>query len=106
VLIHQVDHVEVVQAYPTGVDSSKIVFTLYTPASATSDSARRHFQANFDLLVATTSNEDFRLGEQIQRGFRAEGPDTVVYGRNEPGVAHYHRMIKAALGIDEPARTD
>ncbi|HUI26924.1 MAG TPA: SRPBCC family protein, partial [Candidatus Kryptonia bacterium] len=98
-LIHQLDHIEVVQAYPgsAGVDSAKIVFTLYTPEAVTGDSARRHFESNFSVLVRVVEGEDFRIGEQIQRGFYADGHDSVVYGRNEPGVAHFHRMIKAAL---------
>lgn len=98
-LIYQIDHVEVVQAYAgeSGPDSSHVVFTLYTPTPVTDERARRHFQKNFDLLLEVTEKEDFHLGEQIQRGFHVAGHDTVVYGRNEPGLAHYHRMIKAAL---------
>jgi phenylpropionate dioxygenase-like ring-hydroxylating dioxygenase large terminal subunit len=103
ILIHQVDHVEIVQAYPGrgGPDTTTVVFALYTPAPVTSDAARAHFQANFDLLLEVTENEDFRLGEQIQRGFHAPGHDTIVYGRNEPGLVHYHQTIKATLDADE-----
>ncbi len=102
VLIHQIDHIEVVQAYPgpSGPDDARIVFALYTPTAATSPEARRHFQANLDLLVNTVEHEDFHLGERIQRGFHAGGHGTVVYGRNEPGLAHYHRAINGALGVD------
>jgi phenylpropionate dioxygenase-like ring-hydroxylating dioxygenase large terminal subunit len=101
VLIHQIDHVEVVQAYPgsAGAGSARIVFSLYTPEPATDERVRRHFQANFDLLVETVQNEDFRVCEDIQRGFHVAADASVVYGRNEPGLAHYHRMIKATLGI-------
>jgi phenylpropionate dioxygenase-like ring-hydroxylating dioxygenase large terminal subunit len=100
ILIHQIDHVEVVQVYPgaRGVDSARIVFTLYTPEALASDGARRHFQANWDLLLKTVQEEDFPIGEQMQRGFHAEGHAGVVYGRNEPGVAHFQRMIAAAVG--------
>jgi phenylpropionate dioxygenase-like ring-hydroxylating dioxygenase large terminal subunit len=103
ILIHQVDHVEVVQAYPgpAGPDTTIVVFALYTPEAVASDAARAHFQANFDLLLDVTEKEDFRLGEQIQRGFHAPGHDHIVYGRNEPGLVHYHRTIKAALDADE-----
>jgi phenylpropionate dioxygenase-like ring-hydroxylating dioxygenase large terminal subunit len=106
-LIYQRDHVEIVHAYPgaAGADTAQIVFTLYTPAPVTSDGARRHFQDNFDLLLTVSENEDFRLAEQIQRGFHSGGHDTVIYGRNEPGVAHYHRTIKAALGLAESSPT-
>src|SRR5262249_29700611 len=102
ILIHQIDHVEVVQAYPgsAGADSAKVVFTLYTPEASRRDAGRRPYQANWDLLLTTIEEEDFRIGEQMQRGFHAGAQETVVYGRNEPGVAHYHRMINAALGVD------
>jgi phenylpropionate dioxygenase-like ring-hydroxylating dioxygenase large terminal subunit len=98
-LIHQIDHVEIVQAHPgsRGADSARVVFSLYTPEPATSDAARRHFQANFDLLLRTVENEDFVLGDQIQRGFHGGGNETIVYGRNEPGLAHYHRMLDRTL---------
>jgi len=97
-LIHQVDHIEVVQSYPgAGPDSAKIVYSLYTPEAVTTDSARRHFQTNFDVLVGAVEDEDFRIAEQMQRGFHADEQATVIYGRNEPGLAHYHRMIEAAL---------
>src|SRR4029077_859033 len=95
-LIHQIDHVEVVQAYPgsRGVDSATVVFSLYTPEPATTDAARRHFQANFDLLLRTVEHEDFVLGEQIQRGFHGGGNESVVYGRNEPGRPHPARQLR------------
>ena len=98
-LIYQVDHVEVVQAFPGrgGADTAKIIFTLYTPTEVVDDRARRHFQTNFDLLLEVTEREDFRICEQMQRGFHVDEAATVIYGRNEPGLAHYHRMIRQAL---------
>ncbi|HZR82742.1 MAG TPA: SRPBCC family protein [Candidatus Binatia bacterium] len=99
-LIHQIDHVEVVQAHPLSSDESTITYCLYTPAPADDDRARAHFQKNFDLLVAVTEGEDFRVGEEIQRGFHVPGADRVIYGRNEPGVAHYHRMVNDCLAED------
>jgi phenylpropionate dioxygenase-like ring-hydroxylating dioxygenase large terminal subunit len=100
--IHQVDHVEVVQSYPgtAGADSAKIIYSLYTPQAVTTDSARRHFENNFDLLVSAVEDEDFVIAEQMQRGFHADPRATVVYGRNEPGLAHYHRMLEAALSAE------
>ena len=105
VLIHQIDHVEVVQAWPgaDGADAARIVFSLYTPGPVTDAAARRHFQANFDLLRETVEDEDFRIGERMQRGFHTGAQETVVYGRNEPGLQHYHRMIDAALAREPGA---
>jgi phenylpropionate dioxygenase-like ring-hydroxylating dioxygenase large terminal subunit len=98
ILIYQVDHVEVVQAYPgASPDAATVVFTLYTPGAAVDERARRHFQANFDLLLDVSEKEDFRIAAGMQRGFHVAGHPPVIYGRNEPGLAHYHRMIRAAL---------
>jgi len=98
-LIHQIDHVEVVQAYPglAGADSAEIHFTLYTPEPVVDERARRHFQSNFDILMAAVEQEDFTIGQAIQRAFHAPGHAGLVYGRNEPGLAHFHRMIADAL---------
>jgi phenylpropionate dioxygenase-like ring-hydroxylating dioxygenase large terminal subunit len=98
-LIHQIDHVEVVQAYPSseGPDASVVTFSLYTPEPPTSERARHHFQSNFDLLLRTIEEEDFPLAEGIQQGFHADPGARVIFGRNEPGVAHYQRMVREAL---------
>jgi phenylpropionate dioxygenase-like ring-hydroxylating dioxygenase large terminal subunit len=100
-LIHQIDHIEVVQVYPgsAGADSAKVVFSFYTPAAVTTPGAQRHFQRNYDLLLDTIEREDFPLAEGIQRGFHADPTGRVIYGRNEPGVAHFQRMVRAALGL-------
>jgi phenylpropionate dioxygenase-like ring-hydroxylating dioxygenase large terminal subunit len=101
-LIHQIDHVEVVQAHPigAGADHATVSFSLYTPGPVTTEGARSHFQANFDLLVQVVEREDFTVTARMQRGFHAADDASVVYGRNEPGLVHYHRTLEAALGPD------
>lgn len=103
ILIHQIDHVEVVQVFPGagGVDTARVVVSMYTPAVADTPRAVRHFESNRKVLEDTVVGEDFELGERIQRGFHADAQATVVYGRNEPGVAHFEQMINRALGIDD-----
>lgn len=101
VLIYQQDHVETFQAFPKqgSPDESDIVVSLYCPTKPETDSENRHWQNNFDLLMNVTGNEDFALCEKIQRGFYTGAQSHVTYGRNEPGLQHYHRSIKQALGI-------
>lgn len=107
ILIHQLDHVEVVQVHANRADEATILYSLYTPEAVGDDRARRHFQKNFDLLVDVTEREDFRIGEEIQSGFHAPGSDRVIYGRNEPGVAHYHRMVNAVVeGAEDDGAVD
>lgn len=44
-----------------------------------------------------TLDEDYRTGEGIQRGLAAGAEGDFVFGRNEPGVQHFHRTIAAML---------
>ena len=108
VFIMQGDHLETWRVYPEGndPDASQMYVSLYTPEPALTDKARRHWDANMDLLLATVENEDFPLGENIQRGFHAGAQDCITYGRNEPSLAHYHTAIKQALGLSPSGRIE
>lgn len=101
VLIHQVDHVETWQIFPAGdgIGEARMRISLYAPEPIDSDKAREYWKANLDLLIRVTDTEDFVLGEQIQQGFGTRAQEAVIYGRNEPGLQHYHRTIKRALGV-------
>jgi hypothetical protein len=51
--------------FPDGdsTDDSIMYISLYTPEKAETDSARRHWDRNMALLLATVENEDFPLSE-------------------------------------------
>ncbi len=101
VFIMQGDHLEIFHVYPDGDDPnrSRMYVSLYTPEPALSDSARGHWDRNFDLLIRTVEDEDFPLGEDIQRGFHSGAQEHITFGRNEPALGHYHRSIMQSLGL-------
>jgi hypothetical protein len=78
-------------------DESRMYVSLYTPEPALTDSARRHWNNNFDLTIATVENQDFPVSEGIHRGFYFGAQDDIVFGRNEPALQHYHQALKSAL---------
>jgi phenylpropionate dioxygenase-like ring-hydroxylating dioxygenase large terminal subunit len=102
VFIHQADHVEVWRMFPKSgrADACKVYLSLYTPEPATTEAARRHWQANIDLALKAVDEEDFRLGEGIQVGFGSGAQEHVTYGRNEPGLIHFHGSLGRALEAD------
>jgi phenylpropionate dioxygenase-like ring-hydroxylating dioxygenase large terminal subunit len=103
VFLFQRDHVETWHIFPGDrVDSCSMYVSLYIPEPAASDSAKRHWDNNFNLLMATVEFQDFPTCEGMQRGFLSGAQDWVVFGRNEPALQHYHRSITAALA--EPQR--
>jgi phenylpropionate dioxygenase-like ring-hydroxylating dioxygenase large terminal subunit len=104
VFLFQRDHVETWHIFPGDrVDNCAMYVSLYIPEPVASDSARRHWDNNFNLLMATVEHEDFPTCEGMQRGFAAEAQDSIVFGRNEPALQHFHRSITSALA-EQPRR--
>jgi phenylpropionate dioxygenase-like ring-hydroxylating dioxygenase large terminal subunit len=99
VFVMQGDHLETWHVFPDGnrADASVMYVSLYTPEPATTDSARRHWDRNMELLISTVDKEDFPVSEGIQRGFYSGAQDEVLFGRNEPALQHFHKSVKAAL---------
>lgn len=98
VLVWQLDHIELWQIFPGATpEESAVLLSLYTPEPATSDSARRHWDANLELVVHVVENEDFPVGEGIQQGFHAPAQDHILFGTNEPALAHFHAAVSAAV---------
>ena len=100
VLIHQQDHVELVQSFPDLHDPNVgyVRTTLYAPEPPQTDAARAYWKKNLDLIDGVTTTEDFAACEKIQANLRVGAVPFLVLGRNEPGVAHFHRMLHAAVG--------
>ncbi|HVC52252.1 MAG TPA: SRPBCC family protein [Stellaceae bacterium] len=98
VLTFQRDHVEIWHMYPGETpDETVMCVSLYIPEPVSSASARRHWENNFNLLMATVEREDFPTCEGMQRGFHSPAQDAITFGRNEPALQHYHKSIRAAL---------
>ncbi len=101
IFLFQRDHVETWHMFPGNrVDSCAMYVSLYIPVPVASDSAKRHWDNNFNLLMATVENQDFPTCEGMQRGFLSDAQDSIVFGRNEPALQHFHRGVRTAL--DEP----
>ena len=101
VLIYQLDHAELYQLFPDTKEpgKSRARLTLYAPEPVSNDSAVRHWQRNIDLVDEVTSIEDFTACEAIQRSCATGLQDHLLFGRNEPGLIHYHRTLRSELGL-------
>lgn len=98
VLVWQGAQVELWQIYPGATpDESHFRLTLYSPEPALTEKARKHWDKNLELVMHVVENEDFPVGEGIQQGMASKAQDHTVFGRNEPGLSHFHRTITAAL---------
>ncbi|MSQ68065.1 MAG: Rieske (2Fe-2S) protein [Gammaproteobacteria bacterium] len=100
VLVWQGAQVELWQIFPDAADPTRslLQLTLYTPTSTITEKARAHWQRNLDLVLHVVENEDFPVGEGIQRGFAAGAQSHIVFGLNEAALAHFHQSVSAATG--------
>ena len=81
---------------PEAPDCTVVEHALYTYRPAESDEDRAHFDQRFEAARAVTSNEDFPESELVHRGLASGMVDATVIGRNEPGIAHFHAMVRDA----------
>ncbi len=99
VLVWQLDHIELWQIFPTenAPDESCVQVSLYTPEPSETPEADRHWKANMDLVVNVVENEDFPVGEGIQKSFYSGAQNEIVFGLNEPALAFFHEKITSSL---------
>jgi len=99
VFVVQVDHVETWRVFPVPGRPGECAMHLdfYAPDPIDTDSARGHWARNMDLTIRTVCAEDFPACEGMQFGFDAGARSEVVYGCNEPALAHYQRSVRAVV---------
>ena len=98
IVVFQSDHLETWRMLPGETpDRSTIEFAFYAPEAPATEKARNYWKKNYELAVKTVLDEDFALGERMQRGFMSGLQEKVVYGRNEPALIHFHQCLRAAL---------
>jgi hypothetical protein len=107
-LMVQGDHVELARIFPSEarVDRAVMELSLYVPEPPTTEEERTHWDKNMKLVLDVVTGEDFPAGRSMQIGFTSGAQTHVVYGRNEPAMIHYHRSLRAALGLACAAEGD
>ena len=99
VFVMQRDHAEVWRCFPVDDDpaKSRVLLEFYIPEPATTEKARQYWDKNMDLTVRTVLEEDFPVGEGAQKALAAGALAHVTYGKNEPALAHFQRMVAEAV---------
>ncbi len=83
---------------PLAIDKSLITTFMLTTAAPNPDG--EEFAPDGLSLAAEGAVEDTKMSLAVQSGFRAGANDTIVFGRNESAIGHFHRNLDDALGAD------
>ena len=86
------DHAAVLHLWPRG--ASETLLTSYTliPEPATSEKAWSYWDKNNKILYDAV-DEDFAMGESIQRGLSSRANTDVIFGAFEHALEHFHDQI-------------
>jgi len=96
-IVHQLDHLEVWNVEPLGVDRSRFTASVYAPTEPASEKSRNYFVKNLELLLNVTGTEDFPALEDIQKNLACGALDQLVYGKIEAPLVHFHQQVNQAV---------
>jgi phenylpropionate dioxygenase-like ring-hydroxylating dioxygenase large terminal subunit len=87
------DHAQAVLVLPDGPARSTITTYMLLDEAPATDKARAYWAAN-DKILRDATDEDFAMGESIQRGLPSGANTSFVFGAFEHALAHFHREIR------------
>jgi len=61
------------------------------------DEFTKRWDKNWQILFSTVESEDWAMSRQVQRSLPLVPNQRVLFGRNEPGMQHFHSAIDTAL---------
>lgn len=92
----QNDHVYIHLVIPTGPDTCVFQCMMLTPEEPKSEKAIRYYNKNYDM-IRVVFEEDFVIGEGIQKGLSSGANTQFVFGKYECGLQFGQNAIDAAL---------
>ncbi len=92
------DHFQLWRVYPVDACNSVVYQSLFLPRPPADEAEERHYRAFFEMITRVVIDEDYWLGEMVQRGIDSGIERNVIIGRNEIGVQNMHRQIGRVLG--------
>ena len=92
------DHFEMWQIEPDLADPGRTGIRMSLLVRPEDLGKTRKWDANARMSLEIITGEDFAVATSTQRTLAGEAaPDWFVYGRNEPGVQHFHQSVVAHL---------
>ena len=92
----QSDHVIAIQSNPVAADETRLRLTTLVPKDQNTEERRTYWKANHDFTIQTL-DEDFDLGEGIQRALSSGANEMLRFGRFEGALARFNAEVDAQL---------
>jgi phenylpropionate dioxygenase-like ring-hydroxylating dioxygenase large terminal subunit len=82
---------------PDGVDRVRVTTRFYTNRAVDSPRSFDFCNQNFELSNRVVYQEDFPLHSAVYSAMAAGALERMLYGRNEPGLIHFHTLLAERL---------
>ncbi len=93
VLVWQGTHFERWSILPKdGPDRCTTYASILAPKGQVTDVGM--WDTNWKILLSTVQNEDWPVAVATQAGLAANAQQTFLFGRNEPGLQHFHQSVR------------
>jgi phenylpropionate dioxygenase-like ring-hydroxylating dioxygenase large terminal subunit len=98
ILVWQGDHFECWTAFPgERPDACVAQVQSITPAAMAQPEYEARWDRNWKIMVGTVVDEDWAVSKTIQESVHAMPGDRIVFGRNEPGLQHFHGQLAGQI---------
>lgn len=87
------DHAAVLHLWPVDSGRTRLQAYMLVPEEPVSEKARAYWDANNEILLDAI-DEDFTMGESIQRGIASGANREMTFGAFEHALAHFHAQIE------------
>lgn len=87
------DHAAVLHLWPIDAGRTRLEAYMLVPEEPVSEKARAYWDANNEILLDAI-DEDFTMGESIQRGLSSGANRQITFGAFEHALAHFHAQIE------------
>jgi phenylpropionate dioxygenase-like ring-hydroxylating dioxygenase large terminal subunit len=72
---------------------------VYDSKARTEGKVEHWVEASVEVFNSTIEKEDYAMGESIQRSIASGAVKSLLFGRNEPALHHFHNTFRAVLDL-------
>ena len=95
------DHYQLWRVYPVDEQNSVVYQSLFLPKPPAGAQEEQHFRDFFNMITKVVIDEDYWIGQMVQKAFDSGINRKCIIGRNEIGVQNMHRQIADVMGYPQ-----
>jgi nitrite reductase/ring-hydroxylating ferredoxin subunit len=101
ILVWQGDHFEAWTSYPgRSVDTCIVRVQALARPQTIGEAFQKRWDRNWRLLLDTVTREDWAISREVQLSLPFVKDQQIWFGRNEPGLQHFHTVLDQSLEGD------